>query len=197
MLWTVSEHFGPLCLMAAIIFGSQAFTRRIQHERLRAEAGRLRGALTVSLRSLRTLHKANLRVLAGGRPPLISGRQQMNLLRPQLGRLISLDQPEIEAVIAATIAVEAVETAMAIAGKTVGGVAFTVPDGEAKGMLESALLQACSMLETAEVLMTPNRVQGMEESSEVLTSPDSNALEICGQAGRRDFIESVRSELRR
>jgi hypothetical protein len=153
--------------MAVLMVGSQAFARRVQDERLRGEARRLRSALIISLKAIRILYRGNLGVLVGGGSPLISGRNQLNLFRLHFGRLISLDQPEIEAVLAASIAAERVETAMAIAGKTVGGVAFTVPEGdESRGMLESALMQACSMLETAEGLMTPTGRWHDERTSE-------------------------------
>jgi hypothetical protein len=156
MLQTISEHFGPIFFMAALMVGSQAFARRVQQERLRDEVRRLRSALTVSLKALRKLYEDNLGILAGGGLPLISGRNQINLFRIHFGRVISLDQCEIEAVLAASIAAERVETAMAIAGRPVGGVAFTVPEGgEARGMLKLALMLASSMLSAAEHVMTP------------------------------------------
>jgi hypothetical protein len=93
--------------------------------------------------------------------------------------LISLDQAEIEAVIGACIAVEAVETAMAIAGKAVGGVAFTVPDGEeSRARLTSALRQACSLLDAADALMTPSRVPEMDEARETRFDGASASLRI-------------------
>ena len=52
---------------------------------------------------------------------LLSGRSQITLLRIHLGRLISLNDAEIEVVLAATIAMEVAETAMAVAGKPMGG----------------------------------------------------------------------------
>ncbi len=155
MLETGWEHIGQLCLMAMVIFGAQGFARRAQRERMRLEAQRLRCALTVSLQALRKLHEDNLRVLAGKRPPLMSGRHQMGLLRTQLGRLIVLDQTEIEAVLTASIAAERAEAMMAISGKALAGVAFTVPKGdEEMGIVQSSLKQACAMLEAAERLMT-------------------------------------------
>jgi hypothetical protein len=160
MLATVSDHLGQLCCMALLIIGVQAFRHRVQYERLCGDARRLRGALTFSLRALRKLYEDNLVVLAGGRPPLISGRNQIALLRLHLGRLICLDVGEIEAVLAASIAAEEAETAMAIAGKRVRGVAFTVPEGSlARGRLESVLMQACSKMEAAERLMTPSEMR--------------------------------------
>jgi hypothetical protein len=157
MLRTISEHLGPVFFMAVLMVGTQAFARRVQHARLHDEASRLRSALAISLQALRILYQGNLGVLIDRGSPLISGRNQINLFRLHFGRLISLNQSEIEAVIAASIAAERVETAMAIAGKSVGGVAFAVPDGDdLRGMVESALLQACALLETAEGLMTPS-----------------------------------------
>ncbi|MGA2190033.1 MAG: hypothetical protein ABSH33_16005 [Steroidobacteraceae bacterium] len=141
--------------MAMIIFGAQGFSRRAQRERTRLEAQRLRSALGVGLRALRNLHEDNLRVLAGARPPLMSGRHQMGLLRTQLGRLIVLDQPEIEAVLTASIAAEAAEAMMAVSGKPLAGVAFSAPKGdEDVGILQSSLERACAMLEAAETLLT-------------------------------------------
>jgi len=167
MLATVSDHLGQLCCMAVVIIGVQAFRHRVQCERLCGDARRLRGALTISLQALRKLYEDNLVVLAGGRPPLISGRNQIGLLRLLLGRLISLDESEIEAVLAASIAAEEAETAMAIAGKRVRGVAFTVPEGNfARGRLESALMQACSKIETAERLLTPSGMRRDARASE-------------------------------
>lgn len=154
MIHTVLEHLCPLFTMGVIVFGSQALARRFQNDRQRDESQRLRSALTISLTALRKLYESNLGVLAGQKPPLISGRTQIVLLRLHFGRLMSLDQPEIESLWAASIAVEELETAMAVAGKTVGGVAFTLPEAhEAREALKSALMQACSRLETAESLM--------------------------------------------
>ena len=163
-----TERYGGFICMAAIIFGAQAVGRWAQRGRVRDEARRLRGAVALSLRALRNVYEHNLAVLAGGRPPLISGRNQIALLRVLLGRLLSLHQPEIEAVMAAAIAAEAAETAMGVAGTPLRGVAFKVPESiNAIGPVGSALSQACSALEFAEGLVVParrGRVQPILES---------------------------------
>ncbi len=157
MLWTAFEHFSQLFFMAAIILGSHTLSRRTHRERVRHDARRLRSALTVSLPSLRKLYEDNLSILSGGEHLLISGRNQINLLRTQLGRLTCLDPPEIEAVMAASIAAERAETAMAIVDRKVAGVAFIISGNlEAKKILESSLREACSMLESAEELLNPH-----------------------------------------
>lgn len=171
MSWTLTEHVGPLCFMAALMAGTQALTRRAQSERLRREAHRLRCALIISLQALRGLHEGNLRGLAAGKSPLASGRHQIALLRVHLGRLISLDEAEIEAVVRASIAAEGVETALSIAGKPAGGAAFTLPI-EADGIetVRSALREACSMLEIAECLLVSS---GMPRTGETPRAPES------------------------
>jgi len=146
--------------MAAIILSSQRSARRAQSraqtERVRDEARRLRSALTISLPALRKLYEDNLGILSGGKLPLISGRNLINLLRTQLGRLTSLDPREIQAVMAASIAAERVETDMAIAGKKIGDVAFTISENNvARGILTLKLRAACSMLGAAEELLSP------------------------------------------
>ena len=150
-MWsTVWEHLSPVFLMALVVLGSQAFTRRAQHARSRGEARRLRTALIVGLRALRRLHEENLRLLADGGGPLMSGRHHINLVRPHLARLISLEDGEIDAVMSAIIAAEKTEGAMAVAGKALGGVVFSAPDGdEARAKLRSAFAETCLMLETA------------------------------------------------
>ncbi|HLZ96493.1 MAG TPA: hypothetical protein VKP66_01020 [Steroidobacteraceae bacterium] len=156
-MWSaVWEHFSPVFFMAFVVLGSQAFTRRAQHARSRGEARRLRTALIVGLAALRKLHVDNLSVLAGGAVPLMSGRHQINLVRPHLARLISLEESEIDAVMSAVIAAEKAESAMAIGGKALGGVAFSVPEeDDARARLRSAFTEACVMLETAEGSMCP------------------------------------------
>jgi hypothetical protein len=167
MLSTVSDHVIQVCLMALVIFGSHVWTHRVQTERLRGEARRVRSVLTMSLRALRKLYEGNLDVLSGGKPPLISGRNQISLLRMQFSRLVCLDQPEIEAVWEASIGAESVEAAIAVAGKGVGAVAFGVPEDDGvRATLKSALAQACSMLETAEHLMTPTAMRRDERAPE-------------------------------
>jgi len=157
-MWSVVwEHFSPVFFMAFVVLGSQAFTRRAQHARSRGEARRLRTALIVGLGALRKLHEDNLRVLAGGAAPLMSGRHQINLVRPHLARLTSLEETEIDAVMSAIIAAEKAESAMAIGGKAVGGVAFSVPEGDvARARLRSAFTETCLRLETAEGSMCPS-----------------------------------------
>ncbi len=116
-MWSLSEHLVQFSFMAAIIWGAQAFARRAHHGRASREARRLRIALGIGLSALRELYEADLASLSGGERPLISGRNQINLLRTQLGRLTSLEPPEVEAVMSASIAVERAETEMAIAGQ--------------------------------------------------------------------------------
>ena len=129
-MWNGSDHLAPFLGMAVLIIGAQAFRHHLQYARLRGDAARLRGALAISLQALRKLYEDNLVVLAGGRPPLISGRSRITLLRQQLARLVSLSAGEIEAVLGASIAAEEVETAMAIAGRKgfngTGSVSFPV-----------------------------------------------------------------------
>ena len=70
---------------------------------------------------------------------------------------MSLDPPEIEAVMAASIAAERAETAMAMVDKKVSSVAFIISGNlEAKRILESSLRDVCSMLESAEELLDPH-----------------------------------------
>ncbi len=154
-MWNAVDHFSPFYLMAVLIIGAHVFRHLIGYGRLRSDARRLRAALSTNLRALRILYEDNLGVIAAGGPRLISGRHQIGLLRLHLGRLISLDESEIEAVLTASIAMEQAETAMAIAGKAVAGVAFMVPEEDvARSKIESALLQVCSKLEAAEHLLT-------------------------------------------
>jgi hypothetical protein len=159
MLWTVAEHLGPVCMMLAIIGGNRAFARFAQERRSRGDAQKLRSALVISLRALRKLYRDNLGILAGGNPPLIAGRNQINLLRGQFSRLTCLEQSEVEAVWAAGVAAEAAETAMGVAGKPLGACAFTPPEqGENKAMLQSALRQARAALAAAEELLAPGTI---------------------------------------
>lgn len=157
-MWsTTFEHFFQLCGMAAIILSARVFSLRAQGDRLRGEARRLRSALTISLAALRGHYEENSGVLSGGKLPLISGRNQINLLRTQLGRLTCLDPPEIEAVMAASVAAERAETEMARSGGRSGGVAFSIPETrELRTLLRSTLRDACSALQIAEKLLNPN-----------------------------------------
>ncbi len=176
-MWSLSEHLVQFSFMAAIIWGAQAFARRAHHGRASREARRLRIALGIGLSALRELYEADLASLSGGERPLISGRNQINLLRTQLGRLTSLEPPEVEAVMSASIAVERAETEMAIAGQKVGGVTYLVPQKkDAGGFVASALQEACSMLRSAEELLNPNAVPGGEAAAAV----PANASADCG-----------------
>lgn len=189
MFWIISERFGPICLMALVLILSRAMLQRGQRQRLRTEAQRLRCALSVILQGLRTLYAGNLELLARGEPRLISGRSQISLFRPQLGGLTSLEPTEIEAVLHACIAAERAETSMAVAGKTVGGAAFMITDRfSGRGALELALKQACTLLLTAEGLMTSGGAPAIARAFEdAAISPGDEAgyLPLAGSiAGR-------------
>jgi hypothetical protein len=155
MLGTLWEHFGPVFLLLLLV--SQALNRRAQRIRWRNEVRSLRTSLRLGLHSLRTLYASNLTALAAGKPWLMSGRQQINLLRTQLSRLHSLDQPEIEAVMSACIEMELAESKLAICGKGIAGVSFSAPKAaEETKALETLLLQTCARIETAVDVMTPD-----------------------------------------
>ena len=144
--------------VATMVFGGQAFARRIHDLRTRADARRIRAMLRLSFAALRELYADNLRKLENAESPLLSGRNQMVLLRMQLPRLTLLEREgEVEAVLAANIAMEAAETAMTVAGKPLGGVAFTMPeDGTGTAAIGPLLEQACDALETALAILTPH-----------------------------------------
>ncbi len=160
-MWSLSEHLVQFSFMAAIIWGAQAFARRAHHGRASHEAQRLRTTIGISLSALRKLYEDDLASLSGGERPLISGRSQISLLRTQLGRLTSLEPPEVEAVMRAGVAMESAETEMTIAGQKVGGVAYSIPQKDEAGeLVGSTLREACSMLRSAEELLIPNAMQG-------------------------------------
>jgi len=170
MLWTLLERFGPMCMMAALLIGNRAFMRDSQYRKLRGEARGVRIALTLSLQALRKIYAANLGVLAGGKPALIAGRNQINLLRVQLARLTCLEPREIEAVWGASIAAETAETAMAINGKGGSNASVAVLErGDALDRIRAALTQACAMLETAANLLTPAEMSGRAPQPERAT----------------------------
>jgi hypothetical protein len=157
MWWNLAEHCVQLVFMAAIIFGAQAYSRRAHSGRVRSEARRLRSVLAVSLPSLRKLYEDNLVILGGAELTLLSGRNQINLLRTQLSRLTSLDPAEIEAVMTASIAAERAETAMEVAGRKIGAVAFQIAAKDAARVtLRSALREACDLLVAAEQRLDPD-----------------------------------------
>jgi hypothetical protein len=182
-MWsTTFEHFFQLCGMAAIVLSARVFSHRAQGDRVRGEARRLRSALTIGVAALRRHYEENLRSFSGGKLPLISGRNQINLLRTQLGRLTFLDPPEIEAVMAASVAAEMVETEMARSGNRSGGVAFTIPEArELRTLLGSTLRDACSALQFAEKLLNPN--DGLPRESE------SGAAALCTMGDPCEALE--------
>ena len=167
-MWTeyggIGERLIQFGIMAMVIMGSQAIGRRAQDRRARREADRIRAGLRLSLRALRELYDGNLTILAARSGPLLSGRHQIHLLRIQLGRLVALEQAEIEAVLAASIAMEAAEAAMAVAGRAAAaGAAFVLPPKPGVGEpLKLPLLRACSALELAEARLAPPAVEPEE-----------------------------------
>lgn len=168
-MWsTAFEHFFQLCGMAAILLSARAFSLRTQDHRMRADGQRLRRALTISIQALRNHYEDNLRVFSHGKLPLTSGRNQINLLRTQLGRLMLLDPPEIEAVMVASVAAEVVETEMTRSGSRIGGVAFAGPERvEMRTLLGSTLRDACSALQAAEALLNPSEMTQCEPKSDL------------------------------
>jgi hypothetical protein len=155
-LTSVFERFSQFIFMAAMILGNQAISRRAQDRRVRGEVQRIRYLLRGVLRALHDLYDDNLRLLANGDRLLLSGRNQIALLRIHFGRLVSLNEAEIEAVLAASIAMEVAETAMVVAGKPMGGVAITLPpEGGVAEAVKLPLLRALAALETAQALLAP------------------------------------------
>jgi hypothetical protein len=193
-MWSVSEHLVQLSFMAVIIWGAQAFARRAQEGRVSREARLLRSALNISLSALRKLYEDDLASLSGGERPLISGRNQITLLRTQLGRLTSLEPPEVEAVMAASIAAERSETEMAIAGIRVGGVAFWIPKkNDVMDIVESTLREVCSTLRTAEELLNSNAVPRVERASETpsIREADVDDVRAHAYAGAPDLARAM------
>lgn len=162
MMWTdfvsLCERLSQFLFLAAIIFSSQAMARRAQDRRVRRELRRVRVVLRAGLRALHELYSDNLGTMASGETLLLSGRNQIALLRIHFGRLVSLeDEAQIEAVLAANIAMEAAEAAMAVAGKPMGAVGFTLPEADgAAEAVKLALLRASAALATAEALLAPS-----------------------------------------
>ena len=155
MAWTATDHFFQLVLMLTVVLSAQAFGRRANNRRLLREAQHLRVALAIAIAALRKLYEANLTIVASAGNSLLSGRNQITLLRSQLGRLISLDMHEVEAVMRACCAAERVETEMAGSSKKAGGVHHPVaPDNDAeRQILESTLRETCALLLDAEQLL--------------------------------------------
>lgn len=156
------DHFGPVCLV--LILGSQALNRRAHRIRWRNEVRSVRTGLRVNLHSLRMLYTENLQSVVHSRRTLVSGRQQINLLKTQLGRLASLPENEVESVMLACIAAEKAESMLAVAGKLMSAVSVVVHRRNEKlALVESALQAACSMLEAAEKLLSSNGKGGDED----------------------------------
>ena len=179
-MWSLSDHLVQLSCMAMIVWGAQAFARRAHHRRVSREARRLRSALHIGLSALRKLYEDNLAEPSAGERPLISGRNQINLLRTQLGRLTSLEPLEVEAVMAACVAAEGVETEMAIAGRKVGGAAFWIPrkNEAARAVTESALRAVCAALRSAEELLNSNGMPRGETALAVSPTPESDGYKV-------------------
>ncbi|HVN64655.1 MAG TPA: hypothetical protein VMT58_08445 [Candidatus Binataceae bacterium] len=152
MLGVSWEHFGPVCLL--LILGSQALNRRAQRIRWRNEVRSLRASLKVGLHSLRDLYGENLHAVAHSKRSLMSGRQQLNLLRTQLGRLPSLKEREAETVMLACIAAERAESVLEAARKSLAPADVVIQRrDEKRAMAESAYQAACAALESAETLL--------------------------------------------
>jgi cytochrome c biogenesis factor len=150
MSWSITEHFFQVFLMAAVLLCSQTLARFTQNKRMRHEAKRLRSALTISLSALSEHYRKNLDLLSDSELTLISGRHQISLMRIQLGRITSLDEPEVEAVMAACTATERAEIGMEIAGKKMGSVAVVITaKGSARSTLISTLRETCDSLNAA------------------------------------------------
>jgi hypothetical protein len=155
-MWTASDHLFQLVIMLVVILSAQAIARRAHRKRVLDEIRRLRVALAIVLAALRELYEDDLAILARGELAVISGRNRINLLRTQLTRLTSLETSEVEALMTACVAAECVETDMAIYGKKIGGVAYTIFSGkEARPTLESRLRESCAALLAAEELLRP------------------------------------------
>lgn len=161
-MWTASDHIFQLGIMLTVILGAQALARRATRKRLRAEARRVRIALAVGLEALRKVHEDNLGLLTADGQPLLSGRNQIHLLRAQLGRLAILEDVEVEAVMTACVAAERAETEIAVTSRKTGAVGITLlPDNPAaRQRLAPMLQETCSSLLAAEQLLRPGAPPG-------------------------------------
>jgi hypothetical protein len=161
MLGVSWEHFGPVCLL--LILGSQALNRRAQRIRWRNEVRSLRAGLKVGLHSLRDLYGENLHAVARSKRTLVSGRQQLNLLRTQLGRLPSLKELEAETVMLACVAAERAESMLEAARKSLAPADVVIHRrDEKRAMAESAFQAACAALEAAETLLAATDSTGIK-----------------------------------
>ena len=162
---TAVHYLAQFVFMALLINGSQALARRAQDRRGQREAARIRAILRASFGALLEIYDSNRRSLAAGERTLLSGRQQIQVLRIYLGRLAALeDAAEIDAALSASFAMEAAEAAIAAAGKPVNGVAFMLPeDGNAADTVDPMLRQACTTLEAAVELLDPGPPRPADE----------------------------------
>ena len=195
-MWSTSEHLVQLSFMAMIIWGAQAFARRAHSGRVSREARRLRSALHIGLSALRKLYQDNLADLSGGERPLISGRNQINLLRTQLGRLTSLDPPEVEAVMAAMHCGrrERRRKWQSPAEKSeVLHSGFPRKNDAAKEIIESTLREVCSTLRTAEELLNLECDAARAERPPAETSPnrEADAEDVREHAGASGVSRTV------
>jgi hypothetical protein len=182
MFWTMSERLAPICLMALVLVLSRLMAQRGHRQRLRTEAQRLRRALHVGLQGLRHLYEGNLGMLESGERRLISGRNQIGLFRSQMGRLVCLEEVEVDAVMMACIAAELAESAMAVAGRSVAGATFVLLGPlKQKEALVAALSQACSSIRSAEDVLLPAPEASIPpdgQASTILTPTTTSITEI-------------------
>jgi hypothetical protein len=116
----------------------------------------LRSALVIGLTSLSRVYGDDADVLAHQPRRLVSGRNQMNLMRTQLGSIMTPDEEEVEAVRTACIAAERAETWLDIAGRRLGGPAMPVPQrDDLRATLKSTLDDATKQLQAAVDVLDP------------------------------------------
>lgn len=193
MTWTdllpLIEHFGQIVFLGGLIFGSQAVARRVQDGKARAEAARIRLMLRLALTGLREVYETNLRLLEQEDGRLASGRNQIGLMRIPLGRLVALhDESQIAAVMAANAAVEAAETAMAMAGQPAGPAVFKLrEEAREREAVQLRLTEACTELTVAEASLAapaePARSVSRRTARLISGDMPERAMRVPAQAG--------------
>ena len=157
------EHAGAILPYLIVMLGTltinHVLNRQQAEKRAALETMRFRLALSIEMQALSTLYNDNLDLLNRDAEYVLSTRQSAIVYRGNLGRLMTLDTPVLEQVVAVYAENERIEALLAANAKSANALSYRIAPGipetaTLKRMFADAtsnMKQACAALDDCNV----------------------------------------------
>jgi hypothetical protein len=150
IVWDLLLRLGPFALMAMFMTLNYRLAYRRNDRRTDQDKTGLRAAHWAELAALRALHEDNLRLISDRAGYVLSGKSLFAVYRANLGRLVTLSEDVITALVTANAAQERLEALLAVHGKASANLAWRTPDDDIQlAEIKQATLAAMAAVERA------------------------------------------------